>query len=406
MPTRIDAVYRVVTPMFCGGADPERAELRLSSFKGTLRYWWRALAWQRYDGDLVEIRKREDLLFGSAGGGRSSVTMRLESAGGLARVSADEELTVGNEALDRHRRHTRNATVGLGVRYLGYGVMKHTGQLTRECLQAPFEFRVRMRVRHPNRGREVTSVAGRGLLRDALTAVGVFGGVGAKSRKGFGSLVLRSLTVDGRERWNPPRSEDELVERIERLRPDGMGDRWPEYTAFSARARHVLVLSRSESREPLELLDLIGRELVRYRSWGRNGRILRNEKSERNFASDHDLMKRRNRNTHPERIAFGLPHNYGPRTDQQVGPQGLDRRASPLFIHVHECAGRPVAVLSFLPARFLPEGRSVISVGRQHMRQQSERDLYRPIHEFFDRLLGRGPTKLREALEAIEVKPR
>lgn len=410
MLTRIDAVYRVVTPMFCGGADPERAELRMPSFKGTLRYWWRALAWQRYDRDLDEIRRRENLLFGSAGGGRSSVTMRLESAGKLARVSAGEKLTVGNEALDRQRRHTRNTTVGLGARYLGYGVMRHTGQLTRECLQAPFEFRVRMRVRHQNRGREGASDAGRDLLPDALTALGVFGGMGAKSRKGYGSLVLRSLTVDGREGWNRPQSEDEFVERIERLLPDGMDSRWAEYTAFSARARQVLVSSRSESLDPLELLDRLGRELVRYRSWGRNGKILGNVTSERNFTSDHDLMKRRSRTAHPKRIAFGLPHNYGPGQDQQVVPwdRGLDRRASPLFIHIHECGGRPVGVLSLLPARFLPRGprgESWVSVGGRRVKQNAEDDLYQPVHEFLDRLLGRGATRLREPLKAMEVGP-
>lgn len=46
MRTTIEADYRAVTPVFCSGADPNKdAELRLSSFKGILRFWWRALAW-------------------------------------------------------------------------------------------------------------------------------------------------------------------------------------------------------------------------------------------------------------------------------------------------------------------------------------------------------------------------
>ena len=40
------------------------------------------------------------------------------------------------------------------------------------------------------------------LLRDAFIAVGVLGGMGAKSRKGYGSLVLQSLKIDGQEKWN------------------------------------------------------------------------------------------------------------------------------------------------------------------------------------------------------------
>lgn len=74
---RIDATYRVATPLFCSGADPNRAEIRLPSFKGALRFWWRALAWPRYGGNLGEIQKQEDALFGSAGGEQSRVLMQL-----------------------------------------------------------------------------------------------------------------------------------------------------------------------------------------------------------------------------------------------------------------------------------------------------------------------------------------
>ena len=33
----------IVTPLFLGGADPNKAELRAPSIKGALRFWWRAL---------------------------------------------------------------------------------------------------------------------------------------------------------------------------------------------------------------------------------------------------------------------------------------------------------------------------------------------------------------------------
>jgi len=40
----IKATYKIVTPMFLGGADHEE-EIRVPSIKGALRFWWRALAW-------------------------------------------------------------------------------------------------------------------------------------------------------------------------------------------------------------------------------------------------------------------------------------------------------------------------------------------------------------------------
>jgi CRISPR-associated protein Cmr1 len=82
----------------------------------------------------------------------------------------------------------------------------------------------------------------------------------------------------------------------------------------------------------------------------------------------------------------------------------LDRRASPLFIHIHECGETPVAVVSFLPARFLPEGESDISVGGKKIAQSPENELYRPIHAFLDRLLD-AKQRQEPFTIAVELKP-
>ena len=398
---RIDATYRVVTPCFCAGADPTCAELRLPSFKGALRFWWRALAWQRRNGDLQTIQQEEDTLFGSAGRGQSRLIMRLAS------TSHSQSMIKEGEILRVSAKNT--SVVGEGARYLGYGVMEtfprkgiKAGQLTRACLRAPFDFTVQVRSRDLD-ARQQTS------LEDALVALGTFGGMGAKSRKGYGSLVLQSLFVDEVERWRPSQTIAELEKTIEAFRVRQKNPNlpeFPEFTALSDQARHVMLLSNK--KEPVELLDLVGRELVRYRSWGRGGKILSGKiPSERNFKDDHDLMDESmsGPTIHPRRIAFGLPHNYyfarlSP-SFRRVGPHDrhldrhdrhLDRRASPLFVHIHECGDSPVAILSFLPARFLPEGRSHISVQRrkvEKVEQKTEKELYRPIRAFLDRLLDR-----------------
>ena len=397
---QIDIAYRVVTPLFCAGADPNRAELRLPSFKGALRFWWRALAWSRCDGDLEDIRRQEDALFGSAGGGQSRLIMRLAPPSHRRTpIDKGDVLTVsaGN-----------GSVVGEGARYLGYGVMEafdsqtrrtKAGELTRACLRDPFDFTVRIR------GRDLDAPI-RASLRRALIALGTFGGMGARSRRGYGSLALRSLCGDGVEGWRAPRNIAELEREIVDLHGDRGGSALPVFTAVSDRTRHVLLSGRN--REPVELLDLVGRELVRYRSWGRNGKILGGTvDSEKNFRDDHDLMNGNMlENSHPRRIAFGLPHNYGKQKNRQIGPHAkrFERRASPLFVHIHECGDSPVAVLSFLPARFLPEKQSDISVGGRKVRQKPEDKLYRPIHEFLDRLLD--PARRGEPFtDAVEVRP-
>ena len=406
MPEEIEVTYRVVTPMFCSGINPDSPEVRLPSFKGVLRYWWRALEWSHHGANLKDIREQEKALFGSADGGQSKVSMRLLPTSEPPKVSKNEVL---------HVSLTSNAVVGEGARYLGYGIMEtfasskkktKSGQLKRGCIHVPFDFTVHMRGSRLNK-RELKS------LKDALIALGILGGMGARSRNGYGSLAIQSLRVNGNEQWNVPRSINDLCDKIKALQhnknPSNLPE-YPEYTALSDKTRHVLLTSNK--KYPLELLDLIGRELVRFRSWGRGGKILGGKvKSECKFKDDHDLMKenKEDRRTHPRRISFGLPHNYGTKKDQKVSPyeELLDRRASPLFIHIHECEGMPVAVISFFPTCFLPkdeEGRSYISVGGNKVPQQQEEKLYLPIHDFLDRLLDQNMRQ--EHFERTrEVKP-
>ena len=396
MAVEISARFLVTTPLFCKGVDDKCPELRLPSFKGVLRFWWRTLAWSRLGGNLAAIRQEEDLLFGSAGGGQSRLAMRMQAPVDAAKVGLGAILKVPG----------RNQTVGEGARYLGYGVMEafnrrdrgmEAGQLTRACLAAPFEFGVRMRLRE-----QCLSAEQKQSVRDALIALGTLGSMGSKSRKGYGSLSLRSLVIDGEEKWRAPATMAELAAEIGKLPRSGGPEALPEYTALTTASRHVLMSGRTS--EPLELLDLVGKELVRYRSWGHNGKVL-GEVSERRFKDDHDLMKLvpRDRNAHPRRVAFGLPHNYGQGAANEVGPagDGLDRRASPMFIHIHMCGPTPVAVISFLPARFLPIGTG-IKVGSRDVPQAPEQDLYQPIHDFLDRLLDRERRRERFT-EAMEV---
>ena len=396
----IEATYRVVTPLFCAGADPNRVELRLPSFKGALRFWWRALAWPRCGGDLRDIQRQEDALFGSAGGGQSRLLMRLAPVARAQAIGEGKVLTVSS--IDR-------SVVGEGARYLGYGVMEafaspkkktEAGQLTRACLRARFDFVVRSRG-HALDEQQLSSI------RQALIALGTLGGMGARSRKGYGSLVLRSLRMGGVVQWESPQDVAGLKKEIAALSVNQESIAFPSFTAISNQTRHLLL--SSNKKEHLELLDLVGRELVRYRSWGHNGKILDGKfNSEKNFKDDHDLMKKNvsERHVHPRRVAFGLPHNYGKRNTQQIGPHGrqLDRRAGPLFIHIHECKDSPIAVLSFLPAWFLPKGRSGISVGGHKVEQKPEGELYRPIHDFLDRLLDSGKRK-EPFTDVIEVGP-
>lgn len=392
----IDATYRAVTPMFLGGADNESAEFRLPSFKGALRFWWRALAWRRLGGDLERIHREEARLFGSAA---STGDADVGQAKFLLTADHDEPETI-DKGIVLKTQGRRGSTLGDGARYFGYGVMEtysssdqEAGELTRACIEPGFEFTVRLRLRP---GLED---AQREQLERALEALGLFGGLGSKVRKGWGSIQLVDLNGE-RSTTTFDDFKSTFWDATSAITDEALGE-LPEYTAFSDKASTWLILG-PPGMEPVELLDQVGREMIWYRSNGRipnhsNQREVMGEPVEeenRPFWADHDLMARvaqqnRRADDHPARVAFGLPHNYffsSSYDNANIEGSEHRRRSSPLFIHVHEMEnGRPAVSVAFLPARFLPEGERIDVDGTEVPLERSD-DFWDPVRGFLERL--------------------
>lgn len=373
---RIEASYRVTTPLFLGGADNgKNAELRPPALKGLLRFWFRAVALPQLN-TLPEVWKEERDLFGSTAGQAAFLLSVVDHSKFLPAVSSE------------------GLWYNPGVAYLGYGMVEKDKKV-RRYLKPGISFTVRLDVKR--------NLSDQGIiyLVQSLKALGLFGGAGARSRKGFGSLSLESLRLDGIEAWSQPTNKEELRERIRDfladIRLDQASPTRPPYTAFSSEAKVYIVKTGEDA---LALLDEIGRELLRYRSYGREkeGRHVLpwSEEAEQNFAADHDLIKDYLNGQpimrHPQRIVFGLPHNYFFGSTKQkatVTPKNFKRRASPLFIHIHALGPQNyAAVASLLPAAFLPEGEKIAircsgcKAGPVYVDCDVD---YRVIEAFFDR---------------------
>lgn len=321
--TTITATFHVTTPMFLGGADGKSAELRTPSLKGVLRFWWRACAWSHFGGDLRRIRDEEERTFGGPGTGQSRVTIRI----------ADTHVP--------HQRVTASSIGGAGSRYLGYGL----AQNGRDALPEDFDVTVTFTVR---RADEPVP-----LLVEAIQAMGSLGGLGARSRRGYGSLSLRSINGAAPQRLN------DLLRAFLPREPSGL----PSYTAFSQETR-ILV---GPPGRPMSLLNQLG---LRYKEF-------------RNTLTDDKTIVRNSGPGHPGRIAFGLPLHLQHEVVQPA--EGLSRRASPLFFHIHQTGDQAVPVVAFLPARFLPEDAQV-AVRHRNQRPADPAVLYEPVHAFLDDL--------------------
>ncbi|HHW39904.1 MAG TPA: type III-B CRISPR module RAMP protein Cmr1 [Syntrophomonadaceae bacterium] len=368
---KLEATYKITTPLFLGGADAEEiAEIRPPSLKGLLRFWFRALALPQL-GSLDAVWAMERELFGSTKN-QASFMMSVT---------------------DINIQKAQNSLKGHGIGYLGYGVIDTKGNTLRPYLKPGGRFTVRLILNRSLRQEQSA------LLIQALEALGLFGGAGARSRKGFGSLSLESLCLDGEEIWQRPANTDELKQVmrdfLREINPHGVFVSRPLYTAFSSDTKVCIVKT---SQNALALLDEIEKELLRYRSYGRlkgSEHVLPwSERAEQNFRDDHDIIQDyltgREIHRHPRRIVFGLPHNYffqSLREKAMVEAEHLKRRASPLFIHIHELGEEKyAAVMTLLPAMFLPERERVaIRCPKRQSVYLPCNVGYRVIEEFFER---------------------
>ncbi len=221
-----------------------------------------------------------------------------------------------------------------------------------------------------------------------MALIGLLGGLGARSRRGFGSLAVSRLTVDGEDIVGglPDSSEnyrDMISTHLGTDRHIGL----PPYSALSNHFGCEICAAHNDARE---LMNDIGWAFQIYRSWGQrkpripgtpdyfhardirkvNGQLTGNwipagaDKEswyQKEFAADHNEFYRDPlaSNSFDNRSVFGLPHNYG---KIKVGwdfdnENDYGRRASPLLFHFHRLAnGCFVFVSTVVGAQFAPSG--------------------------------------------------
>ncbi|MDQ7005467.1 MAG: type III-B CRISPR module RAMP protein Cmr1 [Ghiorsea sp.] len=113
----IEATYRIVTPMFIGGAEGKPDDgIRPPSFKGALRFWWRALNWTKVY-NIADLHKKEAELFGSA----AKMNDGKQTGGQGVFLLSIKELGVSKPMNDWPKANT-------GAGYLAYGILESKGE--------------------------------------------------------------------------------------------------------------------------------------------------------------------------------------------------------------------------------------------------------------------------------------
>lgn len=173
----------VVTPLFLGGSDPKKAELRVPSIKGALRFWWRALYGS---DDLQDMKIRESEVFGSTDK-KASFSIQFKNIEKVRPVLVN--LPQGLKIPTQSKGKTFPISI---VEYLAYGLCKYDkiqkkNVFTKEHIPTGSRFGLQL---------NIYNISHKDQIVNALKTLINFSGIGSRSRNGFGCLKIDNLAIN------------------------------------------------------------------------------------------------------------------------------------------------------------------------------------------------------------------
>lgn len=175
----------VTTPVFNSDGDQKHAEIRVPSIRGAMRFWLRAMAGRMAGNDMRALSAIEHRVLGSTEHS-SPVKLRIPRQP----ANSDKELP------DFLGTPERNRWIGylLGPGLTSWSSEKRAVMLNRAHIPPGQDFELWLRFT----GDDDTSLVALAALWFALT----YGGIGARTRRGFGGVRITGITGLP-ERWSP-----------------------------------------------------------------------------------------------------------------------------------------------------------------------------------------------------------
>ena len=164
--------YELITPLFGGGVEPAVADpvtvIRGSEIRGHLRFWWRACRGGQFGGDLAGMKEAEDVLWGAA-----STVQRPRPS----QVQIEVEITNPGQVEQPFETRTRASQNWRDLAYASFPLQgddeKPPGKVrTGVTFTLTLTFPPSQQIG----------------VEAALWTWETFGGIGARTRRGFGAL--------------------------------------------------------------------------------------------------------------------------------------------------------------------------------------------------------------------------
>ena len=324
---------------------PNGDGLRPPSLRGILRFWFRAMYGDR---SLDELHEKEGWLFGDIDRGQGIKIIFREQ---IAKNWQPRVIGVNGQI-----------KAGSALAYLGYGPLNY---VSRQVGVSSFNSNMH-RYAIPENTCFIFKVIGNQdqikELKKTLLLLHLFGGIGGRSRRAWGSIAVEADFV-------PPHNTDESIQQWfnrcftyiwdNNERPSRKTT-LPSFSAFSNFTQ--IKLSQQDFSTYEEVMEEFGKQFKNTRQWDHRGRRF----SPPIAIADHDLEKKdafaRTLSGLPKRLTFGMPYHprsfrnnweieykgYYPDPNNPGVKKSIDRRASPLFLKVFQGPEGKLYALSLL----------------------------------------------------------
>lgn len=302
----------LVTPMYGGGVEAGKVDtampIRASAIRGQLRFWWRIACGSKAP---KVMRENEEAIWGGIGD--------------KAAIASQVQIRVISKNVIMSNLVSSKKLAGSGVKYaLGAADEAY-------CLPSGYHFVLEIRYKDDITSDQIKQV------KESLRWWASFGGVGARTRRGFGSVVVDEIkTIDATE-VETISGKIALTEQSS----DSAEDIWKKATELLYKFRQGRELGRNEGQ---------GNRPGRSR-WPEPDQLRRmSNKHKANHEPEHKAG-----NVFP-RAAFGLPiifdFNDRSRTEPNTMtllPKDAQRMASPLIIRPYKNGDQWQAAALLLP---------------------------------------------------------
>jgi CRISPR-associated protein Cmr1 len=338
--------YKVITPLYGGGVEPAESDpittIRGTEIRGQLRFWWRALRGNRNGGKWSDMQSFEGRIWGSSEE-PSAVKIAIHNIRPGEKFQAEDYRNRPIDDISHYR--SKDSYVAFPLR---------DQQSHGQSIQLRWKIEFDLEIVYPKK--IMTEVDA------ALWAWETFGGIGARTRRGFGALTLLDI-VEG-DQTDALLKTNNLKETIRKNLV-----KWVGSAPFPAGVPHL-----SANAEIKVVQNSKGDVLAawrylhnKYRDFRLSRPNMRTTHPGRSHWPEADVIRRhvpdphrRHKPIHPvknkmPRGKFGLPvvfqfkHRDDPSGNTILqGTDEIERMASPLIFRPIQCSDNAIGIAVIL----------------------------------------------------------